>query len=1846
MTQLIDLGKIRFYFAGLWNDSATYELNDVVKFGGNVYVYTYALASSGHLPTDENYWSLMIEGLRFTGAYSPTTEYRVGDGVAHGGKVYISIKTGSGFTPPNAVYWSQFADGIQYEAEYSNTKNYQKNDVVTYGGSVYIAKQDGTGNLPTVTAYWDEFVSGVDATGVWNSATSYKPNQLVAYGAKIYISLTNNSNKIPSSNNADWAPFIDGIRAAGVWNAQTQYHANDLVVYGSTVYIAKTDSLGNAPSDINFFDVLTSGTTIKGIWEPNSEYLAGDVVNWGGSTYITSQFHSSSSTFAADRTAGKWTKYNSGIRYRGAWAAGEFYIDGDVISDGENARIAIADHTASPYLIDDEEYWEILAKGATGLLPGQGGKAGYVLSTNGAEASFERDVTNLYFGDGTRTFIEGPAALTDVALATAWDTNEFAQNVMINNGDGAATSADFIAYTTGSSNDAGWADLGFTGPSFESTQFGITGPSDAYVFGTAQAPVEATISSRSLIDNVVTITTSADHNFIVGKTVNIDGLGAPFNGKYEITAVPTSTTFTYAKTNANITSAAVPGTATMYIGKGNLVLATGDTGSDNNIVIAAGGFSSGREQITIIPDTRVHIEIDTQSTNATNGALTVAGGMGVTGDVNVAGDLSVLGNVDLQGVTKLPVGAGATAYETSAGLTDAVVIAAGDSESYVQNAIVNLGEGTSSSADYIAYAQEGNNMHGWVDMGITNASFNDPTYGVTGPHDGYIFMSAPENTTGNGNLVIATDNTGVENKIVFAAGGLGTGNEQMIITPNQNVHIEIPTPSTSASTGALTIVGGVGITGDMSFDGLLRTKGTIYIGEGAEDFNTNADLTNAKFVAELSGGPYAQMAVHNPTSSASTDIIAYASNGDDTSGWIDMGVTGSTFSQGAFGITGPNDGYIFYEAPENTTGDGNLVLATGANGDVNAIVFAAGGFTSGRTQMAIYPDVNVHVDINTPSTSPSNGAFTVIGGVGIQGDMNIAGDVNIAGQITFGGSGTVVETENLAVVDPMIFVANGQTSGDNVDFSFLGQSRSIRPNLVFGPYSTTNKSLANNVATLSTGNTAHQFEVGDTVVVAGVDTLTTYATAFPIVRARATENVTTDYVKNIVLVSRASNVATLTLDASHDYLVGESVVVSGADSGYNGTFIVTAVTSNTVSFANTGSDDTANVSAGTTTVSRTVSTTFVTLTTSEPHGFLAGETVVVSGVASVMNGTFPIYDVPSTTTFRYVQTGPAQTPTSSGGSAQVARTVGVTFDGTHTITAVPTTKSFSFAKTHADVTSSSTTKVNINYVTSWSITNGVATIVLTNPPTENVGDSCVVQDVDPLINDTLTVTAKSMVLPYSLSFEVPQDDVASTTLVTTTQKTVTSRNRTNNVSTLTLSTNHNYIVGQQIVVAGVSASFNGTFIVTALPAANKVSYAQTATNINETASTGTVTTSKPNPGTTTQTLVDQGTATVSGPYRGSYTGLSRDHLTGHWWLFSGVETKPTSTIDFNTVTTNSLHIQDLYTTGGDIYSSADTMNIVNDTVTTLNLAGAASTINLGTGSGIITIKNPTVVGTQTTQNLWYTIATTVNFAGAATTLNIANTATGAQTVNMFTASTGASTYNVATGATTSGSTRTVNVGTNGATGSTTNVTIGSATPQNGTLTQNFATVNIGSSVTTASTYNIGDGATANATTKTINIGTNGVSGSTTNINLGSSAAASATGTVTINANTVTVAQDPNASTNLAVATKRYVDQRPTIITTSQALVARGTVRTSGVTSTGNYFVVPESGMTLTLPASPVLGDEIVITDIAGTAFNTPFTVARNNELIQGLQEDLIFNVPNQTVRLVYSNTSYGWRFMA
>ena len=271
-------------------------------------------------------------------------------------------------------------------------------------------------------------------------------------------------------------------------------------------------------------------------------------------------------------------------------------------------------------------------------------------------------------------------------------------------------------------------------------------------------------------------------------------------------------------------------------------------------------------------------------------------------------------------------------------------------------------------------------------------------------------------------------------------------------------------------------------TGNPNFAALSPT--IIYVGTGASTFNTSAALTSPMAVFNITSAidSYGQIAVHNATSSSSTDIIAYANNGTDAAGWIDMGVTGATFNSATYGITGAHDGYIFMSAPVGTAGKGNLVLATGANGTENKIVFAAGGYDSGTSQMTITPNANVKVNIATPSTSSTTGAFQVVGGVGIQGDMNVQGSVAIQGTITFGGAGTTVSAANLSVTDPLVFVGNAN-SADIVDLGLVVEYATTVGTIT---KTVSNKALTSNVATLTTSAT-HGFAVGDYVVVSSVD---------------------------------------------------------------------------------------------------------------------------------------------------------------------------------------------------------------------------------------------------------------------------------------------------------------------------------------------------------------------------------------------------------------------------------------------------------------------------------------------------------------------------------------------------------------------------------------------------------------------------------------------------------------------------------------------------------------------------------------------------------------------------------------
>jgi N4-gp56 family major capsid protein len=70
------------------------------------------------------------------------------------------------------------------------------------------------------------------------------------------------------------------------------------------------------------------------------------------------------------------------------------------------------------------------------------------------------------------------------------------------------------------------------------------------------------VTNKALTSNVATLTTAVAHGLGVGQVVTVSAVDSVFNGTYTITVVGSTTTFSYAKTNADVTSAAATGTVT------------------------------------------------------------------------------------------------------------------------------------------------------------------------------------------------------------------------------------------------------------------------------------------------------------------------------------------------------------------------------------------------------------------------------------------------------------------------------------------------------------------------------------------------------------------------------------------------------------------------------------------------------------------------------------------------------------------------------------------------------------------------------------------------------------------------------------------------------------------------------------------------------------------------------------------------------------------------------------------------------------------------------------------------------------------------------------------------------------------------------------------------------------------------------------------------------------------------------------------------------------------------------------------------------------------------------------
>jgi hypothetical protein len=463
---------------GDWNTSTFYKLNDLVKYGGNIYLcndsHTSAATTTLGLETDSLKWDLFAEGFDWKTDWDVSTRYKINDVVKYGGQLYIcnndhtSAATLTLGLEDNLLDWDIYGENFNWTGEWTVDTRYRINDVVKYGGQLYVCNvghtsaSTGALGLEADQLKWDYFNKGIEFKQDWAPTTRYKINDIVKYGAELWICTTYHTSGA-SFDETKWYLFVEGLEFENSWDNATVYQPGDVVTYGGYAYISKTNHTNQVPtSNSDDWDLFTTGFKFQNDWSGATAYKVGDVVRVNGYTYVA--IADGTNHEPPDLTY--WSRLNSGIEWQNTWAGTTAYQLGDTVKYGSNSYICINPHTSSvPSRPDNDTvgtYWNLVAAGnEVDVLTTQGdlvyfggagptrlpiGADGQVLTVNNdtPEWKYFGVIEQVYYVATSGT--DGPAPQYGITLDQPWKTvryaaqqiekgakNPVAKNLLINN---------------------------------------------------------------------------------------------------------------------------------------------------------------------------------------------------------------------------------------------------------------------------------------------------------------------------------------------------------------------------------------------------------------------------------------------------------------------------------------------------------------------------------------------------------------------------------------------------------------------------------------------------------------------------------------------------------------------------------------------------------------------------------------------------------------------------------------------------------------------------------------------------------------------------------------------------------------------------------------------------------------------------------------------------------------------------------------------------------------------------------------------------------------------------------------------------------------------------------------------------------------------------------------------------------------------------------------------------------------------------------------------------------------------------------------------------------------------
>lgn len=395
----------------------------------------------------------------------------------------------------------------------------------------------------------------------------------------------------------------------------------------------------------------------------------------------------------------------------------------------------------------------------------------------------------------------------------------------------------------------------------------------------------------------------------------------------------------------------------LYVNSGNLTLGTDTPG--RTVKVHVGGIGSD-DVVAVFSDPLL------DSNSPTEGSFTVNGGVGIAGKLHVRDVVHIGTNTNLI-------------------LENPLIKAGANIDGYVQIHIQNQSGGYSASSDFIATTNDGSDTEHYIDLGINNSGFSSVDWTMSGPHDGYLYVN-------DGNLTVGTDTAGKQLKINI--GGVLAENIVAVFDA-------VGTASTSTTTGALTVAGGIGVAGDIVSHNLIPAADLTYdLGTTSSQWRSLYVGTSTIYLGGIAlsvaggsltvDGTPVQGGGVNTTSTLVNDAytVSLSTTGNLTIPGIIIGTGNLSLasSQGSVDIgrflrvrDGDIESHLHIDSPDNNTYDlifgddskyvrvdhtGTVVI--GNNGDSNTWTFALDG------SLTIPGLLSINDNIGLDPASPSN----------------------------------------------------------------------------------------------------------------------------------------------------------------------------------------------------------------------------------------------------------------------------------------------------------------------------------------------------------------------------------------------------------------------------------------------------------------------------------------------------------------------------------------------------------------------------------------------------------------------------------------------------------------------------------------------------------------------------------------------------------------------------------------------------------------------------------------------------------------------------------------------------------